>query len=305
MIGTTLNDIRTRIEELASDTGEYALVCARYGDPPVPATGLRFETRASARAAARATEQYRAALRRYDPRLPYHDVVVRQETGPLSQPGETTGVGTADTADSRLPTAGVGGTPSDRDGLVEFCHRIAAAVFETLSEREYDAVESAVMDAYFEHAETLGDPDDLCLCLVESMAQELDEELPPAEQATVVADAASRLPDDDSAEQPISATLGLLEARGLLGGYTRTPSAIAPDDDRRLVDVRISGYALSPQRGRLPVLPLALDLYRRRPDWRPDALRATRVDDDWQLTLALAADADPTGLASAPIRSEV
>ena len=41
MIGTTLTEIRDHIESLASDDGEYYLVCARYGDRPVPASDLR------------------------------------------------------------------------------------------------------------------------------------------------------------------------------------------------------------------------------------------------------------------------
>ena len=79
MTRPTLVDIRDRIRALASEDGEFSLVCARYGDRPVPADGLRFDSRATARAAARETERYRAALRRYDPQLPYYDVIVRQE----------------------------------------------------------------------------------------------------------------------------------------------------------------------------------------------------------------------------------
>ncbi|OTF03388.1 hypothetical protein [Halorubrum sp. SD612] len=87
MIGTTLREIADHIESLAAADGEFSLVCARYGDRPVPAAGLRFDSRETARAAARATEQYRDALRRYDPELPFYDVVVRQEFAePQSRP---------------------------------------------------------------------------------------------------------------------------------------------------------------------------------------------------------------------------
>jgi hypothetical protein len=48
MIGTTLEDIRTHIEALASEDGSYYLICARYGDRPVPTAGLRFETQTTA-----------------------------------------------------------------------------------------------------------------------------------------------------------------------------------------------------------------------------------------------------------------
>ncbi|MFD1525879.1 DUF7552 domain-containing protein [Halolamina salina] len=70
--------LRRRIEALASERGEFYLVCSRYGDRPVPADGCRFESRAVARRAARLTEEYRSALRRYDPKLPQYDIVVRQ-----------------------------------------------------------------------------------------------------------------------------------------------------------------------------------------------------------------------------------
>jgi len=88
MIGTTLTELREYIEDLASDAGEYYLVCSRRGDRPVPAAGLRFESRATARAAARATEQYRAALRRYDPRLPRYDVIVCREGTTADRAGQ-------------------------------------------------------------------------------------------------------------------------------------------------------------------------------------------------------------------------
>jgi hypothetical protein len=77
--GTPLADVRGRIESLASPDGEFYLRCGRTGDRPVPAAGLRFETRAMARRAARATERYRAMLRRYDPRVPHYDVIVHRE----------------------------------------------------------------------------------------------------------------------------------------------------------------------------------------------------------------------------------
>jgi hypothetical protein len=77
--GTSLADVRERIESLAGPDGEFYLRCGRTGDRPVPAAGLRFETRATARRAARATERYRAMLRRYDPRVPCYDVIVHQE----------------------------------------------------------------------------------------------------------------------------------------------------------------------------------------------------------------------------------
>lgn len=306
MVGTTLAEIRDHIEALASEIGEYYLICARYGDRPVPAAGLRFESRATARAAARATEQYRAALRRYDPQLPYYNVIVCQDTDPLASNGQSTNH--TRNSDEWTLSEPVLDTPDPNHAhqdLVEFCHRVAAAIFETLSEEGYDAVETAVMDAYFELAETVGDPDELCLCLLESMASELDARLAPANQAEVLTDAAVRLepPADDTA--PLEATLSVLSRRGLIESYTRSPLSVDLDGGAGAVTVRVSGYALSARDGRLPVLPLTLELCRHHSERLPRSVQATAVDDDWQLTFVLADVVEQNGLMSAPIDGEV
>jgi hypothetical protein len=182
---------------------------------------------------------------------------------------------------------------------------VAAVVFETLSADGYDAVETAVVDAYFDLAETVPDPDDLCLCLLESMATELHERLRPAEQADLLASAATRLPPREATDSPVSTTLSLLEDRGLLGGYTRSPRSIRLAEGTRSVVVRLSEYALAPRDGRLPVLPIVLEVYRRRPDRRPSSLRVVDADDGWRITIVTATDVEPSGLASAPIDPEV
>jgi len=307
MIGTTLEDIRTHVEELASESGEYALVCARYGECPVPATGLRFESRETARSAARATEQYRATLRQYDPRLPCYDVIVRQDpvssgrTIPTaSQPTNADG----ESGDWTLSEPVVGRQTVDQRDRIEFCHRVAAAVFETLSVNGYDTLETAIIDAYLDVVEAYADPDDLCLCLLETMAMELDQWLPPREQADVLASAAVRLPSIDPVDQPVAATFSALESRGLLGSYTQSAGSVDRDSDTRAVDVRLSGYEMSPQDDRLPVLPIVLELHRRRPDWIPTSIRVVDVDDGWRVTLVRAGATAPNSLASAPIQSE-
>ncbi|WP_135301899.1 DUF7551 domain-containing protein [Haloarcula amylovorans] len=302
MVGTTLTELRDRIESLASPGGEYYLVCARTGDRPVPATEARFDSRSTAQRAARATEQYRRALRRYDPRLPHYDVVVCQAVDPAVAGGRSAS-NLKD--DSGAPAdTGSEGPPAEptRRRRIDFCHSVAAAVFETLSAAGHDAVERAVMDTYFDLAETVDDLDDLCVCLLESMASELDRRLSPDEQANILADAAGRLPPVDSAAQPIPAAFSHLRDRGLLDGYVRSPSSVSTEGGTRSVVVRLSGYVLSPRNGRLPVLPLVLALYRGAGDWPPTALRAADIDGDWRLTLVFARDGGPKGLASVPIR---
>ncbi|WP_123619446.1 hypothetical protein [Halorubrum sp. CSM-61] len=337
MIGTTLLEISDHIESLASETGEYSLVCARYGDRPVPAAGLRFESRAVARAAARATEQYRDALRRYDPRLPYYDVIVRQEfadDGSATEPGGDAGNrdNTHDVphdvrrfsaaeasewslSDPAVEADGRAGGRCDRDGpsepsdgdtvrddrgrdRVEFCHEAAAAVFEALSAGGHGDAESAVMDAYFEFAERVGDPDDLCLCLLEAMADVLHRRLSPAEQASVLSAAAAGLPPA-SADDPVGAAFDRLAGVGVVDGYARESDATG-----KSATVLVSEYAFSPRNGRFPTLPLVVELYRRtEPGRRPGAVRIAAVDEGWEVTLSAGSDDGPVGLASAAIRS--
>lgn len=345
MIGPSLAELRTWIEDLASGTGDYYLVCARHGGRPVPAGSLRFEDRATARVAARATEQYRAALRRYDPRLPEYDVVVCQGAATAGGTGRDTdaaSIGNGDEWSLSEPVVGAAmpdptestgdpGVTDDpmaadrpsapgRSDLVAFAHRLAAAVFETLSDRGYGAAESAVMDAYVELAGTVADRDDLCLRLLERMAAALDRQLTPAEQAAVLDGAATRLPPADGAgkadrvdeadrvdgaDRPVASALSLLAERGLLGSYTRSPWSVDLDDGTRSVVVRLSGYALAPRDGRLPVLPLVLELRRRRPDRAPAAVDVVDLEEGWLLTLLGAPAAEPSGLAAAPIVLEV
>lgn len=290
MVGPTLVDIRDHVDALASDDGTYYVICGRTGERPIPTTGLRFEGRSSAANAARAAEQYRTALRRYDPRLPRYDLIVCQDAGP-----------TPDRSDHER--GGGDGRPS-ADALVEFCHTAAAVVFETLSEGGHDGVEGAIMERYFDLAERLPNPDDLCLCLLGSMAAEVDARLTPREQAGVLDRAASRLGPAPPSDRPVPATLARLKRLGLVGGYSRTRRSADDARGRRSVDVRVAGYALSPHDGRLPVLPVALDLYRRPLDPPPAAFRVAPDGDDWRLTLRFARDGDPAALASAPIRPD-
>ena len=304
MVGPTLIDIRDHIEALAVEDGRYYLRCGRTGDRPVPASGHRFPDRATARAAARANEQYRSALRRYDPQVPYYDLIVCEETA-RAQRVAGARESASETPQRRLsePVITAGATSERRD-LVEFCHRVAGAVFETLTESGYDGVERAVMDAYFDLAETVGDSDELCLCLLESMAGELDARLAPADQAEVLVDAAARLdPADDG--NPMDATLAVLERRGLVESYTRSPYSVDLDGGAGSVVFQISGYALSVRDGRLPVLPLTLELCRHHGERAPQSVQVTAVDDGWQLTFVLADTGNQNGLVSAPIDGEV
>lgn len=304
MVGPTLIDIRKHIEALATEDGQYYVRCGRTGDRPVPASDNRFPDRATAGAAARATEQYRSALRRYDPQVPYYDLIVCEETArdvTIAQPREET----TETPKYSLsdPVINKPTTPERRE-LVEFCHRVAGAVFETLSEGGYGSIETAVMDVYFELAESVDDPDELCLCLLESMAGELDDRLSPTDQAEVLLGAAARLKTPTDNTDPLDATLAALEQSGFIESYTRSPYSADLDDGAEAVGVQISGYALSARNDRLPVLPLTLEFCRYHTKRPPQSVRVTAIDGGWQLTFVLTDTEAQSGLVNTPIDGE-
>lgn len=325
-----LRDLRAHIESLAVDDGEYTLIGSRYGEQPVPATGLWFPTRQIARTAARATTQYRNALRQYDPTLPQYDVVVCQghpsTVEPLTdRPPSAPSTSDAPTSpaddvpprptpaagsdklprrtDTPLPSAAV--TATATRPLVQFCHHVAAAVFETLAAEGYDAAETAVMDAYFEHAEAQSTPDELCLRLLESMATVLATRLPPDEQATVLSAAADRLPPTAAVPPTESETTSVvferLRERGVIGAYHDTPWLQQRSTGTQAVLVEIAGYAFSPHGDQLPTLPIVIELYRVATDWQPVVIDVTALATGWRLRVVPGGEATPQGLVSAQI----
>lgn len=299
MVGTTLAEIRDHIEALASETGEYYLVCARYGDQPVPSAGLRFESRVTARAAAQATEHYRTALRRYDSQLPYYDVIICQESNQSHNPDALNR--TTQRSDETSRTAESPNPGSHQGSLIDFCHTVAGAVFETVAESDHTTVEQAIMDTYLTEAETIDSPDELCLCLLESMATELDQRLTPTEQARLLVAAAARLPKLDPTEDPLDAALSHVCSVALATEYSVSPCVIDLDHNRRSWDVSLAGYALDRTTDRFTTLPLVLDLLRRRPD-PALAISHVRHDGDasapstWCFRLTATPDTDPRGL---------
>lgn len=290
MVGSTLREIRRRVDALAAADGAYYVVCGRTGERPVPVAGKRFADRPTAESALRAATQYRATLRDYDPRLPYYDLIVCE-----AMPGRTEG---------RPPASGpVAGTPSGalpdaptRQPLVDFCHEVASALFETLAGEGYAAVERATMELYLEAAETVDDRDEFCLLLLESMAAELSERLTPDEQARVLRAAAGRLSPADATDAPVPVALRRLASVSLVTGY-----GLARSGDEWLVTVR--GYALDGTDRRLPTLPIAIELYRHHPG--PLSIPGVRSVGaaDWEFTLALGAGRDRVGLVRAAVTS--
>ncbi|MFP8953882.1 hypothetical protein ACLI4Z_13080 [Natrialbaceae archaeon A-arb3/5] len=309
MIGTTLGDIRHHIESLASEDGSYYLVCGRTGDRPVPATELYFEHRPAARAAAHATEQYREVLRRYDPRVPYYDVIVCQRTDTV--PSTTESAASPLDATDSPESSSLARTESERSpssphrSLIDFCHSIAGVVFETIAEQSNDGIEAAIMETYLETAETIADPDELCLCLLDSIARELEARLDADEQARLLRTAAERLSEPTpvvAGTDPLEATLGTLQSVALLETYSLDRSTVDADDGAECWEVTLEEYALAADGAHIVTLPLAVELFRQR---SPESLRIDRTDGDenrtlsaWQLTLTTDGPTRPCGLVT-------
>jgi len=304
VVGNTLRDIRERIDALRADDGRFYLVCARTGERPIPVADARFDSRAAAVEAARVAEEYRSALRRYDPTLGFRDLIVCE--------------------DQWISADGV---RADSEDLLSFCHDVAGVFLETLSERGYDDVERAVFDDYLDAAE-VADRDELCLELLRSLVDALDRHLTASERASLVASAAERLPspgpgDPDqsilrvsspsgTAERPVESALARLRDVDLIAGYSVTGTR----GNARTWSVTLSEYALAGEefRGsiaagedpdaRLPTLPLVVDLLRRVPESDVAVGDATVTEDGWRLSVSTGA-ATPTGLVSVAVNDVV
>ncbi|MGQ3412733.1 DUF7551 domain-containing protein [Natrinema sp. LN54] len=300
MVGTTLREIRHHIEQLASDDGSYYVVCARSGERPVPVAGQRFATRTDAADAARATEQYRAALRRYDPQLPYYDPVACQE-----RPADADGDADTKTDEATHGSARAGpktqaqpsssGTQGSRDDpLISFCHDVSGAVFESLSVREHEDAERAIMETYMAAAEATIDRNTLCLVLLEAMASELEAHLSATERTEVLQAAAANLSPVEPADDPVDESLAFLDSLSLVREYGVTRDSADATGDIWTVSLR--GYVIECGEQRFPTLPIGIDILRRSATTTA-ALGVTDVtalgDGDWQFVLT--SDTEATG----------
>ncbi|CQR50455.1 DUF7551 domain-containing protein [Haloferax massiliensis] len=298
MVGGTLRDIRAEIRSLARSDGDYAVVCGRTGSEPAAATGRRFPDRRAAGEAAELTRDYRAALRRYDPNIPYDDPLVYEVS-------------------EGLPRAVTEASADEYARYSAFCHDTAGALFEALSELGYREAETAAMETYLTLAEVVDDHDDFCLTLVWSLMSELDVRLSAAERRAAV-EAAADLFSPTATPNPVDATLRHLEAVGFVEGYsvrpipdaeadgardvdagpdaradTRTDARTDGDDSARTWELTFGDYALAERTGRIPTLPIAVALLRRTPERAVRFLDGEALSDGrWRLRLRMSPKGD-------------
>lgn len=269
MVGRTLADIRGRLDDLAVAVGPYRVVSGKTGDGSVPVDGLQFPDRETAAEAATVAAAYRRALRRYDPHVAVHDLIVTH-----ARPGDDA-------------------TPDHRPSLPEYCHTVAGALLEALSDR-HGPVERRVMDAYLDAAERTGNRERLCLTMLESTATALDAHLSAAEQATVVQAATQRLPSPPPATGTLEAALTALQRTGLLRAFTVEPTAETAGRQARRVTV--SGYRPSLADGRCPTLPVVVELCRYS-GAAPRLSGLSRTTDGWAFVVAPAGDIPGDGFS--------
>ena len=278
MVGATLRDISRHVDCLSAPDGPYAVVCGRTGCEPYPVAGRRFDDRNTAAEAAEATTEYRATLRQYDPQVPFYEPLVHDlDEGPA-------GMVPSAEADPRLR-------------YLEFCHNVAGATFEALSEASLREVESAAMETYLTLAEVVEDHDDFALTMLWSVTSELAHRADQREQTDIVDRAAQALrgPNATPALSPDEVLRAAIEELASVGFVSADSVAVGAGPDRWRVT--FGNYALAERTGRLPTLPLSVVLARRLPDTDFAFTAATPVGDDrWQLTLELGES--PTGLVS-------
>jgi hypothetical protein len=289
MVGGTLRDIRSHVSGFAAPTGTYAVICARTGREPLPLTGMRFDSREDAEQAAEAATNYRSALRRYDPQLPRHEPLVRAVTDDAGVEPAPPRRGAPQSTDA-----------DERTRYITFCHDVSGAVFESLSATGHRRVESAAMETYLTLAEVVTDRDDFCLTMLWSMMSELDARLDAAAQRAVVAEAAESLAGPNGgarlSEPTVRSALGATTARLSEASFVdgADVAAAARGD---AWEVTFGDYALAERTGRLPTLPIAVELVRRLPDRPVSFTEATPLANGrWRLRVE--AGADPTGLVS-------
>ncbi|MDS0221536.1 hypothetical protein NDI54_09265 [Haloarcula sp. S1AR25-5A] len=269
MVGRTLADIRDRLSDLSVAVGPYRVVSARTGTPPFPVSGMQFPDRETAAEAASVATAYRSALRRYDPRVTVHGLIV------CEAPWGTDAVRTA--------------PPS----LPEYCHTVAGALFEVLSGR-HRSVEQAVIDSYLNAAEETENRERLCLAMLESMAEAVADRLDPAVQADTLREAAGQLPRKQSGPAPVRDAVSDIEAAGLVDTATIEPAAGGPGRCPKYITLRNYRPTLSDLR--CPVLPIAVELLRRT-SITPQMAKAERTADGWRLLVSLAGDRPAEGLS--------
>ena len=341
MIGTTLAAISDHIESLASTDGEYSLVCARYGDRPVPAAGLRFESRTAARAAARATEQYRDALRRYDPQVPYYDVIVRQEyagdegVGLGARDGSADGdagsgrsaggehdvrrFSAAEAADWSLSDPVVSRDGDDRSDRGRSPGRDGRSDGTPAPSRDLVGFCHDAAAAVFE-ALSAGDHDGVESAVMDAYFAFAEERSDPDGLCLRLLEAMAfelRRGLDPSEQAAVLADAAsrlpaASDADPVAGAFERLAGAgvvgsyaadpSGAEPPAESVVVRLSDYALSPRDGRFPTLPVVIELCRHGDRSPPRAVRVDAVEGGWRLGIDTAGGDEPSGLASAPIR---
>ncbi|WP_416839254.1 hypothetical protein [Haloferax sp. DFSO52] len=290
MVGATLRDIRAAIQSLSCPDGDFEVVCGRSGIAPSAVAGLAFEDRHTAGEAAELAGSYRSALRRYDPTLPFDDPLVHEVSPTPIVP---------------LPT-----TPEDEQTRFSlFCHDISGAVFESLSALGHREVESAAMETYLTLAEIVGDEADFCLTMVWSLMSEMDVRLSDAEQTEVIERAADMFPRLRT-PNPVGATLRHLESVGFIDGYAARPipsAGDAEDDggddaDRRCWECTFGEYTLAERTGRIPTLPIAIDLLRRVPGKSVRFIDGEALSESrWRLRVHICHAGESDGLVSVDV----
>ena len=194
------------------------------------------------------------------------------------------------------------------------------------------------METYLTLAEVVSDEHDFCLTMLWSIMSEMDVRLSVPEQTTVV-ETAAELSATAPTSNPVEETLRTLESASFIEGYSlrsvTEESETANSRDTECTDeasesesdaaresasweLTFGDYALAERTGRLPTLPIAIDLLRRTPSQSVRFFDGEALSDSrWRLRLQTGEHCESAGLVSvdavenrwlndsaAPLRSE-
>ncbi|MEY7849982.1 hypothetical protein AB7C87_12390 [Natrarchaeobius sp. A-rgal3] len=289
MTGPTLCAIREVVAALATTGDRYSIVCGRTGIRPVPAERTSFGSKAAARVAAWATERYRATVAQYDPYAPQYDVIVSERPVCGSGP-KNSDRSTVEGSDATRPGPNRSQIGGDASALVEYCHAVGGGALEAAA--PYDGLTETIMEAYFDRAGTVPNAETLCVCLLESIAFELDARLDFDDRASVLAAAAagtSTATPNHVADDPLEEALWTIRSVGLLEHAAIERRRVDEETGERSWTIKVGGGPLEGPTDRSVALPIVFECSATLPRRSVSVTSIERVGDStatpWRLRL--------------------
>lgn len=172
------------------------------------------------------------------------------------------GAGASDTTAPSTPAEPDAGAPT-ATSAIDFCHTVAGVVFESIADSTHTALQDAIMDRYLASAEEVDEPNDLCVRLLQSIADELTARLDADEVAEVLRGAGGRMPGADLEDtDPVERVLADLESIGMVGSYSVSAPTVDIDAETREWEIELRRCTLADD-DRVVTVPVVVAIFRR------------------------------------------